>query len=101
MKIISRQLEFRQDVQDEAAAAQLRHILITGHDFSVMGDCLEFDLQGERVRLYPVNRNVILTPGTQIFFSMVDEASFSIRGSVIYIYLKRGEKEYERALVHI
>ncbi len=101
MKVIGRQLVFREEVQDEIALAQLRRILITGDDYVCSRQEVTFLYHSATVRLYTVNRRVILTPGTQIFLSDIDSAYFYLDNGLLYISYSRMDRTYERVLIHV
>lgn len=89
-----------ENVQDEIAAAQLRRILMLAYDPCVSSDTLSFTYQGKEMALYETNGHLILTPGTQIFFSEIDSASFEESGEVIYVILRRKNTERRCPLMH-
>ena len=101
MKLLGKQLVFREEVQDEIALAQLRHILIVSDEFICYGNELHFLYQCEYSRLYAVNHHLILSPGTRIYLSDIDAVSFRMDEGLVCIRYERNGKEYDRILVHI
>ncbi len=93
-------LSFDESVQDEIALAQLRRILAVSEDADVSGHTMSFTYHCERNMLYETNGHLILTPGTQIFLSDIDSASFRRDGHEIRIVYSRSGKEYVRVLTH-
>lgn len=98
LRVLMPAVAFREEVQDEIALTQLKHILIVSGDFQT-GSSLSFIYHGEPYVLRTVNRHLILSPGTQIFLSEIDSASFEDRGGIITLIYERNGKEYIRPLV--
>lgn len=100
LKVAEKTLTFTEEIQDEIALSQLRKIMMIGDEYQIRTDCLQFEYQGEDSEISLVNRHLILQPGTQIFLSEIDNAAFLERDGVIMMQYARGERHYERALVH-
>jgi len=100
LKVAEKTLTFTEEIQDEIALSQLRKILMIGDEYQIRTDCLQFEYQGADSEISLVNRHLILQPGTQIFLSEIDNAAFLERDGVIMMQYARGERHYERALVH-
>ena len=94
-------LSFDPLLQDEIALAQLRRTLSMSYDYQINGNEVSFVYRLEEARLRLVNGNLIIQPGTQIFLTAVDSASFSLSGDVLILHYTREGNLYERALVSI
>lgn len=94
-------LRFHEETQDEIAIAQLRKIMNVGTHFEVSSNIITFEYHEEPYHLYLVNHHLILSPGTQIFLSEVDQLSFSMRGNYIYCDYERKNQTYSRVLTHV
>ncbi|MCH4013024.1 MAG: hypothetical protein LKE64_01640 [Solobacterium sp.] len=91
---------FHEDVQDETALYQLRRIGMMAYDPAVSSDTLSFSYKDQDWQLSMVNRRLILQPGTQIFLSEIDSASFTIENGVIYCVYEREGKTRSTPLMH-
>jgi hypothetical protein len=78
----------------------MRKILMIGDQYQVRTDSLSFVYQGDDAVFEWSNDHLILHPGTQIFLSEIDNAAFLERDGAILMQYARGEKHYERILVH-
>lgn len=101
MKLLIPLTEFREDIQDEIALCQLRHILIASEDFSVSSQEVHFTYHEEENVLRFVNRHLILSPGTQIFLSDISGIAFNATGDILKVKYFRDDRETERVLVHV
>ena len=89
-----RMTAFDEEIQDEIALAQLRRILNVSEDIRSSGSHLTFRYHDEPQQLYTVNDHLILTPGTKIFLSQIDSASFRISGhETLITYTRNGHEE--------
>lgn len=93
------EFQLRETIQDEIALSQLRHILNVSTNYEVQGHALAFDYHDDRCTLEQINDHLILKPGTQIFFSRIDQASFFEQNACIYIQYERKNNHYERILI--
>lgn len=91
-------LDFDSRVQDEISALQLRRIFLLSDDIQLYGDCLTFAYQEREMTLYRTGRNVIMTPGTQIFFPDVDTCGFVNENGIAWIVYEREGEQYRKAL---
>lgn len=91
-------LPFRQTAQDEIALAQLRRILMISYDCEIQGDELYFEYRNEEYSLSLVNNRLIIQPGTQIFLTEIESASFVQKGDVIYVVFEREGDQREAAI---
>lgn len=98
LRPFSRMLEFDEEVQDEIALAQMRRILLLSYDIRCSSDSLQFLYQQKDWTLSCKNDHLVLSPGTQIFLSKIDAASFYLDGQCIFIHYTREGKEYEKVL---
>jgi hypothetical protein len=98
--LLPQMIEFTEDVQDETALYQLRRIGMMAYDPSVASSSLTFTYRDKEWILHQVNDHLILQPGTQIFLSSIDSASFEERNGVIYIVYQRGNTIRHTPLMH-
>lgn len=91
---------FHEDVQDETALYQLRRLCMIAYDPAVSSDTLCFSYKEKDWQLRMVNRRLILQPGTQIFLSEIDSASFTIENGVIYCVYEREGRSRSAPLMH-
>ena len=75
-------------LQDLVATYQLRRILVLSYSPHIEED----------MKLSLINENIILTPGTQIFYIDVDTCMFYEENHVIYVQYERGEDAYTEAI---
>ena len=89
--------------QDEAALAQLRHVITVSDDFEISASEIRMVHHGETQRLHLVNGNLVLTsPGTQIFITELASVSFSQEGDLLYVTYAHPETEsVRRCLGHV
>ncbi len=92
---------FMEEIQDEIALCQLRHILIVSDSFTVTPQEVRFIYHEEENVLRFVNRHLILSPGTQIFLSDISGIGFSESGGLLILKYSRDGRETERVLVHV
>lgn len=97
--ILSGTLRFDQTLQDEIALMQLRRVLLLSYDIETNGNVVYFTYQTREMRLSDVNRNLIIQPGTQIFVSDIDYASFYYSQGLLMVKYEREGKTYEKALI--
>ena len=97
--VLKGSLVFDERLQDEIALLQLRKILLISYDIEVSPQVLSFRYQARDMRLSLVNRRLIIQPGTQIFLSEIDGASFLEKDGMIEVIYSRGEQEYEKVLI--
>jgi hypothetical protein len=98
IRISAELLTFTEEVQDEVALAQLRNIMLTAYDIEFSEREISFVYQNRRMTLRQTNDHLILQPGTQIFFSAVDEVRFTLNDGLIFAVFERGNRTYEKAL---
>lgn len=91
---------FTEDVQDETALYQLRRIGMMAYDPVCTSSSLTFTYRHKEWTLHMVNDHLILQPGTQIFLSAIDSASFTIENEVIYVVYTRQGKSRKAPLMH-
>ena len=70
-----------------------------GDDYECLGGMIHFRYQGEPCEFAFMNRHLILKPGTQIFLSDIDEASFYMNGNIVYLQYRRGERSNQVAVI--
>ena len=99
--ILHQQVKENQLIQDEIALSQLRHILNISTDFHHAGSSLSMTYQNESYQLYTINHHLILTPGTQIFFQDIDQASFQEKNGYLYVIYTRKNETYESILTKL
>ena len=89
--------------QDEAALAQLRHVIAVSDDFECTASEIRMLHHGDTQRLHLANRNLVLTsPGTQIFVTDLESVSFSQEGDLLYLtYAHPEKKPVQRCLGHV
>ena len=86
------------EINDEIALMQLREILLITYDMHVASDELNFIYKNKEFKLSLVNNKLLLQPGTQIFLNDIDNLSFKIKNSFIYVEYERDNKVYERLI---
>ena len=97
-----RALQVRQSFQDEAAIAQLRHVINVSTEIETDGSSLTLTCHGNEMTLALRNGNLdLLSPGTQIFLTELESASFEIEGELIYLTYEREGKEPVRRCLGI
>ncbi len=97
--VLQRTLHKDETVQDMIAEYQLRQILLSSYDIHLENNVLCFENKERDMRLSCKNHHVILQPGTQIFFSDIDNAIFYEDDNVWMIHYEREGKTIEKALV--
>ena len=90
--VITDLTEFEPSFQDEIALIQLRDILMIAYDIRCEGDVLCYEYMHKDYELALVNRKLIAAPGTQIFLTEIDDASFMQKGNVVYVVFEREGK---------
>lgn len=88
-----------QNIQDEIALRQLRQILLLSYDISYNEDVLTFTYQQKQWELYYRNQHLVLTPGTQIFITEIEQASFFETNECIYLVYQREGETFEKILI--
>ena len=101
LKLLIPLTEFSEEIQDEIALCQLRHILIVSDGFMVSPQEVRFVYHEEENVLRFVNRHLILSPGTQIFLSDISGIGFRESGGILMLKYTRDGRETERVLVHV
>lgn len=91
-------LNFSEEIQDQIALSQLRRILLLSYDIEYAPHQMNFVYQHQLRSLYCVNNHLIMTPGTQIYLSQIDEAWFNLNGDCIYVVYERKGSQYEKIL---
>lgn len=83
------------DVSGNMSIVQLRKILLLSYDIEVNDNYLSFNYQDKDYEIYLTNDHLIMTPGTQIIYEDVLDASFYIENDCIYLEILKDEK-YEK-----
>lgn len=94
-------MEFRHEIMDEISALQLRRVLLLSEDLTVSEAFISFNYQEREMSLSRTNRNVIMTPGTQIYFTDCDSCRFICEGELLWIVYERDGKENRKVLAKI
>ena len=89
---------FSETVQDQTASLQLQRILLLSDDIETDGNTVTFTYSQKQMELHEVNGRMIISPGTQIFFSEIRSTRFFIEENFLITSFYRGEKEYEYVL---
>ena len=89
-----------QQIQDEIAISQLRHILNAASSIETDGYSLQFVRKYESAELYLTNRHLILAPGTQIYLEDIDGAEFYKEMHIWMIRYEREGELFEKPLIH-
>lgn len=99
--ILSRCTQLPDAMQDEISALQLRRLFLTSYD--VIADPLEvsFISQSREMTLRQSGDKVILFPGTQIFFTDVDDCTFSIEENILKIGIERDGEIISKAIAYL
>lgn len=100
LSLFAHRTENQEQIQDEIALAQLRHILTVSYELECQGSQLVFQYHQQECLLRWTNSHLILTPGTQIFLSKMEEPYFYEENGCICISYQRKGKTYEKILVH-
>lgn len=100
IRLVPRFLTFHEEVQDEIALAQMRHILMLSYKVENRGSSLAYTYQNRDFQLSMVNGNLIIQPGTQMILTGISGAHFVSAGEVIYVVYTREEKERTAPLAH-
>ena len=98
--ILGHGMSLADEVQDEIALAQLRHVMIASNDCQVYGSSVSCIYHEQDIRIEQVNRFLLIRPGTWIFLSDVDTCSFALEDQCIVLYYRRADRQYRRVLVH-
>lgn len=96
--VIHDAMRFNEEVQDEIALIQLRHILLISYELETDGSCLYYEYQGKEYRLHQVNDNLIIQPGTQIILAGIDDCGFVTENRCIILNYERKGKAYRAAV---
>lgn len=89
---------FDEEIQDQIALSQLRRILLLSYDIECSPDEVDFEYQLKKRKLSFKNDHVVISDGTQIFFSCVDDAAFYQENQCVYIRYTRKNRTYEKVL---
>lgn len=92
-------LSFKEEIQDQISLSQMRRILLLSYDIEMDGDELHFLYQEKERILSLKNNHLVLSPGTQIFLSEIEDAGFFSENECIYLRYERGGQSYEKVLV--
>lgn len=87
-----------QSVQDEIAAMQLRRLFALAEDIEVSYAVVDLTYQKKRMSLHLSNDNVILSPGTQICFTNVEDCRFVTEDGILVIVIERENSSVEKVL---
>ena len=98
--ILGHGMSLADEIQDEIALAQLRHVMIAANDCQVYGPSVSCIYHEQDIQIEQVNRFLLIRPGTWIFLSDVDTCSFALEDQCIVLYYRRGDRQYRRVLVH-
>ncbi len=99
ISVLQRTLHKDETVQDMIAEYQLRQILLCSYDIHLENNVLCFENKERDMGLSYKNNHVILQPGTQIFFSDIDNAVFYEDNNTWMIHYEREGKTIEKALI--
>ena len=83
------------DVSGNMSIVQLRKILLLSYDIEVNDKYLSFNYQDKDYEIYLANDHLIMTPGTQIIYEDVVDATFYIENDCIFLEILKDEK-YEK-----
>lgn len=95
-----RSVENPLSIQDEITTAQIRHVLNLAEDFTVSEDMLCFTLDEKECTLSLINGNLVLKPGTRIYYMNLDDASFHQEGKNIFVTISRNDEITRREIAH-
>lgn len=99
ISVLPGSLQFNEEVQDEIALAQLRHILLCAYDMKIEATEIAFSYREKEMHLSLVNDHMILQPGTQIFLSDIDSTAFEMEENLIYVVYERENTVCRKVLV--
>ena len=100
IRLLALRKKFDQQIQDEIALSQLRHILNAAGSIESDGNSLQFTRKYEPAELYLTNRHLILSPGTQIYLEDIDGAEFYYEMHTWMIRYEREGELFEKPLIH-
>jgi hypothetical protein len=98
MRPIGGMLAFDEELQDAIALAQLRRIFLLSYDIQSSANEIQFTYQQKEWNLTFKNDRLILSPGTQIFLSKLDDCFFLEKDQCLYVSYTRGAEQYEKVL---
>jgi len=88
-------LQFDERIQDQIALRQIRRIIMLSYDPEFSSEELDFIYQEKQQKLRFINHHLVLSPGTQIFLSDIDDAGFEEKDGFIYVVYERDHQIYE------
>ena len=88
------------NMQDDITTAQLRHALNLADDFQVSSGMMTFSLNEQECSLSVINGNLVMKPGTRIYYMNLDDASFQQNGERIFLTYERDDEETTREIAH-
>lgn len=101
IQVISNYKIDRYLIQDEIATQQLIRIISSSSNINNNHNYISFDYNHNIWTLENINNNLILKPGTQIFYIDVDYVYFNTEGNSLFIIYTRNNKEYKRVIGHV
>lgn len=90
---------FNELVQDEIMIYQLRRDLLISYNYNMSNNCLSFEKNGKKWKLYYVNNKLILTPGVQVILDNIETLEFSIENDFLYLNYIRNNKLYSKVIM--
>lgn len=88
------------NMQDDITTAQLRHALNLADDFQVSPEMMTFTLNQQECSLSLINGNLVMKPGTRIYYMNLDDVQFALDGERILLTYERNEEETTREIAH-
>lgn len=95
---ILKKVSLKQHHQDVLSALQLYQIFNVSCDVIVNDHLIDFIHLGEKKQLRHVNEKLVVSPGTIIYFSSVNDYSFQNEDEQIFLNLKRNGR-YRKFLI--
>lgn len=89
---------FDNEIQEETALIQLRRKILFGHNYDADSQLFSFEFENKNWRIYQVNNNLILTPGTQIIINDINQATFLEKDACYYLQYKKRNLVKERII---
>ena len=98
--ILREHIKINDEVQDTAALQQLQRQLFMAYEPQIEDDSLIFKLRGRVCSLHESSGNLILTPGTQIFLTDVEDCRFYEEDNCIILAYEKEGVLYSTAILH-
>lgn len=95
VQVLVHQSFFEPAMQDEIGLAQLRRVMNVCYQKKIIEEGLTCLYQGQEVLLANSGNHLFLQPGTWIFLTEIDEATYHWEGSLLMMRYIRGNRSKE------